>query len=100
VTATKRPFVRFIARPPAYLQRGPPISSRSVSSETINSNVGGFMFKQVTDIQIDDVVLDRGQTFTVKEIRVHRTTQQIGFIDTEGNFHGWYVPEEYLGVKE
>jgi hypothetical protein len=45
-----------------------------------------------------DVVLDRGQTFTVKENRVHRTTRQIGFIDTEGNFHGWYVPEEYLGV--
>jgi hypothetical protein len=56
------------------------------------------MFKQAKDIQIGDVVIDRGQTFTVKEIRVHRTTRQIGFIDTEGKFHGWYVPEEYLGI--
>jgi hypothetical protein len=55
-------------------------------------------FKQARDIQIGDVVLDRGETFTVKEIRVRRTTGQIGFIDTEGNFHGWFVPEEYLGV--
>jgi hypothetical protein len=55
-------------------------------------------FKQAKDIEIGDVVLDRGETFTVKEIRIHRTTRQIGFFDTEGNFHGWYVPEEYLGV--
>jgi hypothetical protein len=45
-----------------------------------------------------DVVLDPSQTFTMKEIRVHPATRQIAFIDTEGNFHGWYVPEEYLGV--
>jgi hypothetical protein len=38
-----------------------------------------------------------GETFTIKEVRVHRRTRQIGFIDTEGKFHGLYVPEEYLG---
>jgi hypothetical protein len=53
---------------------------------------------QAKDIQIDDVVLDRAETFTTREIRIHPATRQIGFIDVEGNFQGWYVPEEYLGV--
>jgi hypothetical protein len=56
------------------------------------------MFKQAKEIRVGDVVYDRGQTFTVKENRVHPATRQIGFIDTKGNFHGWYVAEEYLGI--
>jgi hypothetical protein len=55
--------------------------------------------KQAKDIQIGDTVSDRGETFIVVEIRVHRVTGHIVFIDEQGRTHGPYVSDEYLGVN-
>jgi len=40
----------------------------------------------------DDVV-------AVKEVRVDQEHGWIAFMDTQGLVHGWYHPEEYLGVN-
>jgi hypothetical protein len=56
------------------------------------------MFKKAKDITVGETVFNRGQTFIVTEIRVDADHGWIGFRDTEGFFHGWYHPDEYLGV--
>jgi hypothetical protein len=58
---------------------------------------GDFMFKRAKDVVPGDRVFDRGQSFTVKEIRVDRDGL-MAFLDTEGVWHGPYNPLEYLGV--
>ena len=57
------------------------------------------MFKKAKDITVGETVFNRGQTFIVKEIRLDADHGWIGFRDTEGLVHGWYHPEEYLGVN-
>ncbi len=58
------------------------------------------MFKKAKDITVGETVFDRGQRFIVKEVRVCDKDGLIGFLDTEGIFHGPYHPDEYLGVGE
>jgi hypothetical protein len=57
------------------------------------------MFKKAKDITAGETVFDRGQSFIVKEVRVDQEHGWIAFMDTQGLVHGWYHPEEYLGVN-
>ena len=60
------------------------------------------MFKKAKDIKPGETVFNRGTSFIVKEVRVDAEHGWIGiaFLDTEGVWHGFYHPEEYLGVQE
>ena len=49
------------------------------------------------DIKSGETVLDRGNRFIIKEIRVSAEHGPIAFIDMEGVWHGVYQPNEYLG---
>jgi hypothetical protein len=49
------------------------------------------------DIKSGETVLDRGNRFIIKEIRVSAEHGPIAFIDMEGVWHGVYHPNEYLG---
>jgi hypothetical protein len=57
------------------------------------------MFKRARDVQVGDIVLDRGQTFTVRQVRVNRGTGAIIFIDVNNQIHGPFAEAEYLGVN-
>ena len=58
------------------------------------------MSKKAKDITVSETVFNRGTSFIVKEVRVETEHSWIGiaFLDTEGFWHGWYHPDEYLGV--
>jgi hypothetical protein len=56
------------------------------------------MSKKAKDITVGETVFNRGQSFIVKEVRVDAERGWIAFLDTEGFWHGWYHPDEYLGV--
>jgi hypothetical protein len=56
------------------------------------------MFKKAKDITAGETVFNRSQSFIVKEVRVDAEHGWIAFLDTEGFWHGWYDPDEYLGV--
>ena len=58
------------------------------------------MSKKAKDITVGETVFNRGTSFIVKEVRVDTEHCWIGiaFLDTEGIWHGWYHPDEYLGV--
>jgi hypothetical protein len=58
------------------------------------------MFKKAKDIKPGETVFNRGQRFIVKEVRVDVEHGWIAFLDTEDFVHGWYHPDEYLGVEE
>jgi len=58
------------------------------------------MFKKAKDIKPGETVFNRGQRFIVKEVRVDAEHGWIAFLDAEGFVHGWYHPDEYLGVGE
>ena len=51
-------------------------------------------------IKSGETVLDRGTRFIIKEIRVRTDDGGIMFIDMDGERHGVYHPDEYLGVGE
>ena len=51
------------------------------------------------NIKSGETVLDRGNRFTITEVRVAEYGL-IAFIDTEGVWHGLYHPDEYLGVGD
>jgi hypothetical protein len=57
------------------------------------------MFKKAKDITAGETVFDRSQSFIVKVVRVDQEHGWIAFMDTQGLVHGWYHPEEYLGVN-
>lgn len=56
--------------------------------------------KKAKDIIVGETVFDRGQRFIVKEVSVNAEHGWIALIDTEGFWHGFYHPDEYLGVGE
>jgi len=56
------------------------------------------MSKKAKDITVGETVFNRGQSFIVKEVRVDAEHGWIAFLDTEGIWHGWYHPDEYLRV--
>lgn len=60
------------------------------------------MFKKAKDIKPGETVFNSGTSFIVKEVRVDTEHGWIGiaFLDTEGVWHGFYHPDEYLGVGE
>jgi len=51
-------------------------------------------------IKSGETVLDRGNRFTIKEVRINGDDGGIVFIDMEDAGHGIYHPDEYLGVGE
>jgi hypothetical protein len=56
------------------------------------------IIEMAKDIKLGEKVLDTGTSFVVKEIRVHLEHGLIAFLDTEDVGHGYYHPDEYLGV--
>ena len=56
--------------------------------------------KKAKDITVGETVFDGGRRFIVKEVRVNAEHGWIAFLDTEGFWHGFYHPDEYLGVEE
>ena len=58
------------------------------------------IIEMAKDIKPGEKVLDTGTSFVVKEIRVHLEHGLIAFLDTEDVGHGYYHPDEYLGVGE
>ena len=58
------------------------------------------IFEQAKYIKSGETVLDRGNPFIIKEVRVSTNDGKIVFIDMEGIGHGAYHPDEYLGVGE
>lgn len=56
--------------------------------------------KKAKDIIVGETVFDRGQRFIVKEVSVNAEHGWIALLDTEGFWHGFYHPDEYLGVGE
>ena len=51
-------------------------------------------------VKSGETILDRSTRFTVREVRVSPDHGLIALIDTEGDWHGVYHPDEYLGVGE
>ena len=58
------------------------------------------IIEMAKDIKLGEKVLDIGTSFVVKEIRVNLEHGLIAFLDTEDVGHGYYHPDEYLGVGE
>ena len=58
------------------------------------------IIEMAKDIKPGEKILDTGTSFVVKEIRVHLEHGLIAFLDTEDVGHGYYHPDEYLGVGE
>src|SRR5262245_24070198 len=56
------------------------------------------IIEMAKDIKPGEKILDTGTSFVVKEIRVHLEHGLIAFLDTEDVGHGYYHPNEYLGV--
>jgi hypothetical protein len=55
-------------------------------------------FSKIKDLRPGDRVLDRGRYFVVKRIVVHSRTGQYYIIDTDGERHGPYHPDEWIGT--
>ena len=58
------------------------------------------IIEMAKDIKLGEKVLDTGTSFVVKEIRLHLEHGLIAFLDTEDVGHGYYHPDEYLGVGQ
>jgi hypothetical protein len=58
------------------------------------------IIEMAKDIKLGEKVLDTGTSFVVKEIRVNLKHGLIAFLDTEDVGHGYYHPDEYLGLGE
>jgi hypothetical protein len=58
------------------------------------------MFKKAKDLEPGDVVIDQGRQFTVRHIQTQQGTGEIGILDTNDGWHGWYHPDEWLPIVE
>lgn len=56
------------------------------------------IIEMAKDIKLGEQVFDTGTSFIVKEIRVNSEHGLIAFLDTEDMGHGYYHPDEYLGL--
>jgi hypothetical protein len=52
------------------------------------------------DIKPGEIVFDRSNRFTIKEVCVGAGPGLISFIDMDGIWHGVYHPDEYLSVGD
>jgi hypothetical protein len=55
---------------------------------------------KVRNIKSGETVLDRSTWFIIKDVRVSAEHGLIAFIDMEGDWHGVYHPDEYLGAGQ
>ena len=58
------------------------------------------MSKKAKDITVGETVFNRGQKLYRQRgpRRCGTSLDRRPFLDTEGIWHGWYHPDEYLGV--